>query len=503
MDRDRALAAAIADLAAGRVEAAESACALILSDHPDDGDALNLMAVLLCRREEFDPAMDLLVRVLEQRPDDVQALTTMGDALFVLEEFDGAAECFRRAAAARPDQGTPVLRQGQALRRADRPAEALPCYLAAIARGAGGGQTLAELGEVLTALGRPAEAAEAFRAAAALAPGQAGDWEWIGGVLAGFAPAAPAVPASLAAAPHPAADPAAIPILTGGNAAVFGQMIPLLQAFDGFGRRDRLMVADFGLTADQRAFRAGRGQLRQSRWSEVAAVQAWWCKAALVDYLTPDEGGLIWIDADMFPPRDPVPEFESLLAEMAAAGQTVAAAHDSASTIGDLLHFSAQRRLDCAPFQHLLLQYGVDLARRYLNSGLILARDRAVLEQWRRMAHANARGFLWEQNAFNVAAWRDPARLRQLAPRIWNVQGALLGAVREQDGEIRCDGEPVTIIHATTPLPGQFDEVALRWRANGRIQEGGTVRLLTNPALRRRQNALIAAFFAANGWEPA
>ena len=500
MSRDRALAAAIADLAAGRVEAAESACALILSDHPDDGETLNLMAVLLCRRGAFDAAMALLVRVLERHPDDVQALTTMGDALFVLEEFDGAAECFRRAAAARPDQGAPPLRQGQALRRAGRPAEALPCYLAAIARGAGSGQTLAELGEVLTALGRPAEAADAFRAAAAQTPGQAANWEWIGAVLAGLGAAAPTP-----LAPRPAADPAAatIRILTGGNAAVFGQMIPLLQAFDGFGRRDRLMVADFGLTPEQRAFLAERGQLRQSRWSEVAAVQAWWCKAALVDYLTPDEGGLIWIDADMFPLHDPVPAFEQLLAEMAAAGQTVAAAQDCDSTIGLLLRFSAERRLDCAPFQHLLLQHGIDLARPYLNSGLILARDRAVLEQWRQMAHANARGFLWEQNAFNVAAWRDPARLRRLAPRIWNVQGGLLGAVREEDGEIRCDDTAATMIHATTPLPGQFDEVALRWRANGRIQEGGTVRLLTNPALRRRQNALIEAFFAANGWEPA
>jgi len=499
MSRTGDLAAAIADFTAGRYEAAESACALILDERPDEIDALNLLAVLLCRRQEFDPAIPLLVRVLEAQPDNVTALSTMGDALFVLQEFDGAAECFRRAGLAEPGRGTAWLKQAQALHHAGRYAEAVPCYLESFARGEGRGTTLADLASTLGALGRPADAAAVLRAAAAISPDQAADWAQIEAVLAALGPAAPA-PVSPTAPALLAPGDGEIRFVTGTNATMFAQLFPLLQAFDASGRRDRLVVADFGLTPFQRAFLAGRGQLRQSLWSEVEKVHPWWCKAALIDYLAADEAGLIWIDADMFPLKDPQPEVEALLDTMAAAGHTLAAAADSSASIASLLTFSARSGKECTPFQLLLTQYGINLAHPYLNSGFFVARDRAALALWKQIAHAHPTGFLWEQNAFNVMAWQEARQFLPLDPRRWNVHGPLLRELGPcHDGAMICDGEPVTILHATTAEPGPFDERPLRWLADGESRQG-IVRWFTRPDLNRHQTALVEDFLAANGW---
>jgi len=487
------LARALADFTAGRHDAAESACALILAERPNECDALNLMAVLLCRRGEFDAAMPLLVRVLENQPDNLTALTTMGDALFVLEEFNGAAECFRRAVTVHPEQGSLWVKQAQALHRAGRCAEAVPAYLEGCARGEDRGSVLAELGEALNALGRPIDAAAAFQIAARRAPDQAESWNQIGGVLASLGPTLATKRTINDSAPLNG-EGEEIRFITGSNGTMFVQLFPLLQAFDSFGRRDQLVVADFGLTSQQRSFLAERGQLRQSLWSDQE-VHPWWSKAGLIDYLLPEETGLIWVDADMFPLCDPQPWITRLLAEMTEAGQYLAAAHDPQAKISDLLTFSARSGKDCLTFHHLLIQYGIDLSHLYLNSGFFVARTRTVLEQWKQIAHANATGLLWEQNAFNVVARHHPERFLLLDPSRWNVHGDLLARAApcdEAKGEI--------FLHATAATPGPFEERILRWQAEGESHEG-RLRLLTRPDQAAHQRALLDAFFAANGWQ--
>jgi len=194
----------------GRPDDAERTCRAILVHQPAAVDALNLLAVILSRRGEFEPAVALLERALAHQPTDAQARGTLRDIGAATGRFTAAAAAFARAAELRPDDpglaaeaGLILTKDGQrehaveALRRAialdpatanyhvalgivlvelARLDEAVVTYRHALARHPGVPELHVGLGAALMKQGRCEEAIDAYGQAATLAPKRAGYW---------------------------------------------------------------------------------------------------------------------------------------------------------------------------------------------------------------------------------------------------------------------------------------------------------------------------------------
>jgi hypothetical protein len=242
-----------------------------------------------------------------------------------------------------------------------------------------------------------------------------------------------------------------IQYLTGSDDKQFAQLAVLLQSLDDAGLRDASAVCDFGLDEAQKRFLLTRGQLAAADPPVPADLgHYWYRKAALVDYARPDADALVWIDADALVIGDPQPHVEAIVADMGAKGQSIAAAPDAAgSSVGDAIARFNVKGADTRRFVSLLHENGMPLARPYLNAGVFIAASRDWLQQYKRIVHSGPEGYLFEQNAFNVAAWRDPAGVRILDRRTWNAHGADLAAIVPSNDGLVCGGTPVRVLHAT------------------------------------------------------
>jgi len=167
---------ALSLFSAGRADQAEQICRNLLARPPASLDALNLLAVLLCRRGALAEAEPLLFQALALRPNSLQTLETLGDLHFQRENFHGAANWFAQAAALRPQTTRFQVKLAQALSRADRLAEAVEAYRQALALDPARLDLRFELGIALSGLEASEEAVAVFRETTRLAPDSARAW---------------------------------------------------------------------------------------------------------------------------------------------------------------------------------------------------------------------------------------------------------------------------------------------------------------------------------------
>ena len=176
MNQDQPWVETLAHFRAGALGAAEQGCRAVLARSPDRRDARNLLAVLCCQTGRLEQGITLCREVLTQAPDDVQALQTLGDALHLREEFAEAASVFARLLALRGKSWQVCAKLAAALLKAGRRPESIAAYRDALALGApervGQDCALAEFewGLELYHQGRRDDAILAYRAALARRP---------------------------------------------------------------------------------------------------------------------------------------------------------------------------------------------------------------------------------------------------------------------------------------------------------------------------------------------
>ena len=147
-----------------------------------------------------------------------------------------------------------------------------------------------------------------------------------------------------------------------------------------------------------------------------------------------DADYLVWLDADMIVLKDIVPLVRELCAEMQARDQIIAAAGSKVNSIG------AINWLDQAPgFKRAMS--ALDPNFPHLNSGLFICRSRSFLARWATLCEALPYEYLFEQNAFNLAAYEKPERIHILDPWIWKLCGTAFRSV-----EIVLTGRDVAVI---------------------------------------------------------
>ena len=212
-------------------------------------------------------------------------------------------------------------------------------------------------------------------------------------------------------------------------------------------------LLDFGLTPAQCAFAREKGWLAPMPAGLSAEHHPFALKAELGRYL-PADCPIIWLDCDMIAVGGSRGEIESLLETMKADGQTVAACQDQGvRSIAEFLARFPSPELEKETTSE-------DRHAPYLNIGITIFRDRTFLMGWPEASkrHEVADDMCFEQNALNVWARRNPGQFRELDARRWNVHGALLKQIAPGAGGLKCDGEPVYILHATSPGGSEHDE---------------------------------------------
>jgi len=229
------------------------------------------------------------------------------------------------------------------------------------------------------------------------------------------------------------AAPPSITFVTGVDAGMFEQLFLLLGSLRHNSPGAWLQVCDLGLTEPQRDYLRRSRRLLERPAGRPLRSHVWYGKAALGDY-TNCLGAdfVVWLDADLIILNDIVPLIRHLCTEMQAKDQIVAAAgHKS---------FAALSWLDRAPgFKRAMA--ALDLKSPYLNSGLIICRSRELLARWAALCDVLPFESLFEQNAFNLAAYEQPERIHFLDPWIWNLCGPTFRSV-----QITPNGEGLAVI---------------------------------------------------------
>ena len=116
----------------GRAADAEKLCREILSESPDDFEALHLLALSLQKAGDLEEAVSNYASALALRPNDPVALNNFGTALSKLRRFDEAFECYDLALAARPHYAQALHNRGAARLEHGRVGDALTDFTAAI-----------------------------------------------------------------------------------------------------------------------------------------------------------------------------------------------------------------------------------------------------------------------------------------------------------------------------------------------------------------------------------
>ncbi len=245
-------------------------------------------------------------------------------------------------------------------------------------------------------------------------------------------------------------DSSELTVLTGGDRQFFWQLLLLDESLRRNSPRTRLMVCDFGLTDAQRRYLRSREVLLEMP-PEVAAgkIHPWYYKAMLSRYVKPlGSPAILWLDMDLVILADLDRAARQLDAEMSRSGAVIAASGRAAATVGAWLRDNPR----ASGFREKAAC--LDPGLPYLSSGIFLCRAASLLEDWNASCRALPYELLFEQNAFNLAAWSDPDLVHLLDPDLWNLSGsevARTSCVLDETGVVlRSPAGQVHVLHATS-----------------------------------------------------
>jgi Flp pilus assembly protein TadD/SAM-dependent methyltransferase len=182
-DLSQSLESALEYHRSGDLAAAARLYRQILERHPEQPDALNLLAVIALEHARYGEAADLLRRAIGISSEVPQFHCNLGNALQGLGDFAAAAGAYRQAILLNPDYLEAHSSLGFALANLGALPEAIACFKAALAIEPSYFFALNNLGDVLTEQGELEDAVRAYRQAVAVEPGIAELSTKLGAVL--------------------------------------------------------------------------------------------------------------------------------------------------------------------------------------------------------------------------------------------------------------------------------------------------------------------------------
>jgi len=255
----------------------------------------------------------------------------------------------------------------------------------------------------------------------------------------------------------------------------------LLESLDRHFPAIPVKVMDFGLTDAQQAFFRSKGLLLEMPAGLARGDHPYKFKSRMGDFLGPDFGVPVWLDADII-----------------ATGDGTAQLRAIAPDQGPCVTLADFPRVHNGPHLADAIRAEPALgACRYLNVGVVFFRAGEALAEWGALTPSFEGDMCWEQNAFNVLCHRDPAQVLVLDGRAWNMHGALLDRVRGERGNIRCEGEPVFFAHAASSDGGHLTWGEMDFEFDG-CPYKNFIKFFTNGALRDMQEEHLSNFLSNN-----
>ena len=105
-----------------------------LQQHPDDVQALDLLAILYAQQGQYEAAQEQLIAALTLQPSNSQLLNHLGQVLFHLGQFDQAIIAFTQALTIEPCYSEATINLGKLYEQQGQVAKARTCYQALLER---------------------------------------------------------------------------------------------------------------------------------------------------------------------------------------------------------------------------------------------------------------------------------------------------------------------------------------------------------------------------------
>lgn len=172
-EADRLLREALALHHAGRLREAQLLYSRVLSENPDNAEALHLSGLVAFRESRFDDAIELLRRAVERAPGNALYLGNLGNVLRDSGHRDQAIESYERALAIDPDHVSLRNSLGAIRMEAGTTEAAIDDFRAVIARKPDHFKAHLNLGDAFLRTNNADAAERAFRRALALNPDSA------------------------------------------------------------------------------------------------------------------------------------------------------------------------------------------------------------------------------------------------------------------------------------------------------------------------------------------
>jgi protein O-GlcNAc transferase len=157
----------------GRLAEAERLYTAVLSQQPNQFDALHLLGLLRHQQNRPAEAVLLIKRALDANPRSVAALADYGLVLQQLGRVQEAVDCLRKAVALAPGNADLIMTLGDALLAFGRPDEALQTYDRVLAINPNDPMVAFNRGYALLQLGRFGEALSSYDRHLSIHPGDA------------------------------------------------------------------------------------------------------------------------------------------------------------------------------------------------------------------------------------------------------------------------------------------------------------------------------------------
>jgi tetratricopeptide (TPR) repeat protein len=172
------------ELRAGRLAEAERLLAEILSQHPDQAEALHLLGIVKLQQGDPGAAVELIAKAIAARPDYVAARNDLGNVLARQGRAGEAEAAYRQALERKPDYVQAHNNLGNVLAKQGSLEEAEAAYRRTLELEPDFAEAHNNLGNVLAQQGRSEAALAAYRGALELKPDYAEAYNNLGGVLA-------------------------------------------------------------------------------------------------------------------------------------------------------------------------------------------------------------------------------------------------------------------------------------------------------------------------------
>jgi tetratricopeptide (TPR) repeat protein len=158
MNVQAAITDAINHQQAGQFEQAESIYRLILSEHPNQPDALRFMGIVAYQTGRVDQAIDLLRQSIALNPDSAECHENLGQVLAGAGRLEESVNAFRQSVALNPTAADSYNNLGTVLLSMGRLDQAIDVYRLALTIQSDAPDTLSNLGIALTRQGKSEQA---------------------------------------------------------------------------------------------------------------------------------------------------------------------------------------------------------------------------------------------------------------------------------------------------------------------------------------------------------